>query len=100
MYFTEVSWDIHGPFEFATDEGVEQIQLYLETHTFRSRCIHEETNEWLAHVEICTRDGNKMELCDTLEDYPVGDRDILPVILVPDEATSPDEAARDMEEVD
>ena len=100
MYFTEVSWDIHGPFEFATDEGVEQIQQYLETHTFRSRCIHEETNDWLAHEEIFTCGGKLLDLCDTLEDYPVGDRDILPVILVPDEATSPDEAARDMEEVD
>ena len=85
---------------FAPDEGVEQIQLYLETPTFRSRCIHEETNDSLAHVEIFTCKGKVLDLFDTLEDYPVGDRDILTVILVPDEATSPQEAARDMEEVD
>ena len=51
-------------------------------------------------IEILTRCGQPLELYGTLDDYPVGDGDTLTVILVPDEATSPDEAAGDMEEVD
>ena len=85
---------------FAPDEPVEQILQRLEGNTFRSRCVDNKTNAWLAHVEILTSCGQLLELYRTLDDYPVGDGDNLTVILVPDEDTSPDDAVGDMEEVD
>ena len=83
LYFSEVSGDIHGPLHFAPDEPVEQIQQRLEEDTFRSRCVDNKTNAWLAHVEILTSCGQLLELYRTLDDYPVGDGDNLTVILVP-----------------
>ena len=100
LYFSELCGDVHGPLHFAPDEPVEQIQQRLEGDTFRSRCVDNKTNAWLAHVEILTSCGQLLELCSTLDDYPVGNGDTLTVILVPDEDTSPDDAVGDMEEVD
>ena len=77
LYFSEVNGDIHGPMYFAPDERVEQIQQWLEEETFRSRCVDEETNEWLAHAEISTSCGMVLDLCRNLYDYPVSDGDTL-----------------------
>ena len=82
LYFSEVTGEIHGPMHFAPDERVEQIQQWLEEETFRSRCVDEETNEWLAHVEIFTSSGMVLHRRN-LYDYPVSDGDTLTVILVP-----------------
>ena len=83
MYFSEVSGEVHGPMLCAADERVEQIQQWLEEDTFRSRCVDEETNEWLAHVEISTRCGMVLNLTRTLDEYPVRDGDTLTVFIVP-----------------
>ena len=66
------------------NERVEQIQQWLEEETFRSRCVDEETNEWLAHVEISTSCGMVLDLCRNLDEYPVCDGDTMTVILVPE----------------
>ena len=79
---------------------MEEILLRLEEETFRSRCVDDETNRCLAHAEILTSCGMVLNLCRNLDEYPVFDGDTLTVILVPDEATAPDEAAGDLEEVD
>ena len=68
---------------FRPDEPVEVIQQWLDEETFRSRCVDEETNEWLAHAEISTSCGMVLDLCRNLYDYPVSDGDTLTVILVP-----------------
>ena len=51
-------------------------------------------------MEISTSCGIVLELCRNLDEYPVCDGDTLTVILVPGEATAPDEAAGDLEQVD
>ena len=83
---------------------LEDIQLHpqepRQEETFGSLCVHKKTNDWLAHVQIFTRCGTLLDLCRTMDKYSVRDGDTLTVILVPDEATSPDEAAGDMEEID
>ena len=83
LYFSEVTGEIHGPMHFAADERVEQIQQWLEEETFRSRCVDEETNEWLAHAEISTSCGMVLDLTRTLDEYPVRDGDTLTVFIVP-----------------
>ena len=85
LYFSEVTGEIHGPMYFAPDERVEQIQQWLEEDTFRSRCVDEETNEWLAHAEISTSCGMVLDHCRNLPDYHpiVCDGDTLTVVLVP-----------------
>ena len=90
LYFSEVSGDIHGPLHFAPDEPVEQIQHRLEAETSRSRCVDEETNEWLAHVEISTSCGIVLDLCHNLDEYPVCHGDTLWVFVVPREPGSED----------
>ena len=83
LYFSEVSGDMHGPLHFAPDERVEQIQQWLEEETFRSRCVDEETNDWLAHAEISTSCGMVLDHWRNLDEYPVCDGDTLTLILVP-----------------
>ena len=72
----------------------------MNEETFRSRCVDEETNEWLAHAEISTSCGMVLIRGHNLNEYPVSDGDTLTVILVPHEDTSPDNAVGDIEEVD
>ena len=98
LYFSEVTGVIHGPMHFAPDERVEQIQQWLEEDTFRSRCVDEETNEWLAHAEISTSCGMVLDQCRNLDDYPVCDGDTLTVIVVPDDVLSELEADEQTEE--
>ena len=90
LYFSEVTCAIHGPMQFAPDERVQIIHQWLEEETFGSRCVDEETNEWLAHVEISTSCGMVLDLCRNLPDYHpiVSEGDTLTVILVPEEALS------------
>ena len=83
LYFSEVSGKIHGPMHFAPDERVERIQQWLDEETFGSRCVDEDTNEWLAHVEISTSCGMVLDESHNLDEYPVSDGDTLTVILVP-----------------
>ena len=83
LYFSEVSGCIHGPLHFAPDERVEKIQQWLEEETFHSRCVDEETNEWLAHVEISTSCGVVLDECRNLDEYPVCHGDTLTVFVVP-----------------
>ena len=83
LYFSEVTGEIHGPMHFAPDERVEQIQQWLETYTFRSRCVDEETNDWLVHAEISTSCGMVLDHWRNLDEYPVCDGDTLTVIVVP-----------------
>ncbi len=82
VHFSEVSGEIHGPIHFKPDERVEQIQQWLDEFTFRSRCVDEETNGWLAHAEISTSCGMVLDECHNLDDYPVCDGDTLTVILL------------------
>ena len=74
----------------AAPTSKEEIQLRLEEETSRSRCLNEETNEWLARAEISTSSGMDLEIWETeklrrrrLDEYPVIDGETLPVILVP-----------------
>ena len=83
LYFSEVNGEIHGPMHVARDEQVEHIQAWLEEKTFRSRCFDEETNEWLAHVEISTSSGRVLDQWRNLDDYLLRDGGTLTVILVP-----------------
>jgi len=71
--------------QFAPDERVQIIHQWLEEDTFGSRCVDEETNEWLAHVEISTSCGMVLDESHlfNLDEYPVSDGDTLTVILVP-----------------
>ena len=64
---------MHGPFFFAPDQRVEQIHQWLEEYTFYSRCINEETNQWLARVKISTSSGIILHHCSYLTDCPVTD---------------------------
>ena len=73
---------MHGPMHFRPDESVEVIQQWLDEETFRSRCVDEETNEWLAHAEISTSCGMVLTEGHNLNEYPVSDEGILTVILV------------------
>ena len=73
---------MHGPMYFRPDEPVEVIQQWLDEETFRSRCVDEETNEWLAHAEISTSCGMVLTEGHNLNEYPVSDECILTVILV------------------
>ena len=68
---------------WGSDERVEQIQQWLEEDTFGSRCVDEETNDWLAHVEISTSCGMVLDECRNLNEYPVRDGDTLTVFIVP-----------------
>ena len=83
LYFSEVSGEVHGPMLWAPNARVEQIQQWLEEETFESRCVDEETNDWLAHVEISTSCGMVLDLTRTLDEYPVRDGDTLTVFIVP-----------------
>ena len=98
LYFSEVTGVIHGPMHFAQDERAEQIQQWLEEETFRSRCVDEETNAWLAHVEISTSCGVVLYETRNLDDYPVCDGDTLTVIVVPADDLSELEAEEQAEE--
>ena len=73
---------MHGPMHFRPDESVEVIQQWLDGETFRSRCVDEVTNEWLAHAEISTSCGMALTEGHNLNEYPVSDGCILTVILV------------------
>ena len=66
---------------FAPDERVEQIQHWLEEQTFRSRCVDEDTNEWLAHATLSTSHGEVLDKRSRLNERSVHDGDILLVIL-------------------
>ena len=68
---------------FKPDERIEKIQQWLEEDTFRSRCVDEETHDWLAHVEISTSCGVVLDTCHYLDEYPVCGGDTLTVVLVP-----------------
>ena len=84
LYFAAVGGEVHGPLHRRPDERVEQIQQWLEEETFRSLCVDEATNAWLARVEISTSCG--VVLCQTrnLDDYPIRDGDTLTVVIVPE----------------
>ena len=82
LYFSEVSGEVHGPMLWGSDQRVEEIQQWLEEETFESRCVDEETNDWLAHVEISTSCGMVLDLTRTLDEYPVRDGDTLTVFIV------------------
>ena len=84
LYFSEVTGEVHGALYIAPDERVEQIQQWLEEETFGSRCVDEETNEWLAHVEISTSCGVVLDERRTLDEYPVCHGDTLTVFVVPE----------------
>ena len=73
---------MHGPIHFSSHESVEVIQQWLDEETFRSRCVDEETNEWLAHAEISTSCGMVLTEGHNLNEYPVSNEGILTVILV------------------
>ena len=82
LYFSNVAGLIHGHLYCAANERVEQIKQRLESDTFRSRCVDEETHKWLAHVEIATSSGEVLQGCCNLYEYEVSDGDTLTVILV------------------
>ena len=63
---------------------MEETQQWLEEETFHSRCVDEETNEWLAHVEISTSCGEVLDERRTLDEYPLCDGDTLTVVVVPE----------------
>ncbi len=93
LYFAEVGGEVHGPMQFAPGARLEWIQQWLEEETFRSLCVDEATNAWLARVEISTSCG--VVLCQTrnLDDYPIRDGDTLTVVVVPDDPEESQEAA-------
>ena len=93
LYFGEVGGEVHGPLHRRPDERVEQIQQWLEEETFQSLCVDEETNAWLARVEISTSCG--VVLCQTrnLDDYPIRDGDTLTVVVLPNDPEESQEAA-------
>ena len=82
LYFSEVNGNMHGPMFFTPDEPVEVIQQWLDEETFRSHCVDETTNTWVAHAEISTSCGLVLTEFRNLNEYPVSDEDILTVILV------------------
>ena len=44
-----------GTWRKMTDGGASPApEQWLEEETFRFRCVHDETNKWLAHAEILT----------------------------------------------
>ena len=82
LYFSEASGEIHGPIEFAPDEQVEQMLPRLEEFTFRSRCVDNKANQWLAHAEISTSSGIILNHGRYLNEYPVCNGDTLTVVVV------------------
>ena len=88
LYFSEVSGEVHGPMLWAAHERVEQIQQWLEEEMFRFLCVDEETNQWLAHVELSTESGIVLDFTRTLDEYHVVDGDTLYVVVIPWTSTS------------
>ena len=67
------------PLYFAPNDRVEWIQMCLEEHTFKSRCV----GGRLAHAKITTNCGIVLDECGNLQEYPVRNGDTLTVFLVP-----------------
>ena len=86
LYFSDFAGETYGPYVVAADEQVDQIQRRLEDGTFKSRCVDEETNKCVAHVQISTSRGIVLEGHLTLFEYAVHDGDTLTVIMVPGDA--------------
>ena len=84
LHVRDVSGEVHGPLVFGVEERVERIQQWLEEETFRSLCVDEETNQWLARVEISTESGIVLDETRTLDEYHVVDGDKLYVVVIPD----------------
>ncbi len=89
LHVRDVSGEVHGPLVFGVEERVEQIQQWLEEETFRSLCVDEETNQWLARVEISTESGIVLDETRTLDEYHVVDGDTLYVVVIPWTSRSP-----------
>ena len=80
---SQTPYSIHGPELFEADDSVQDMQQWLEETAFRSRCVDENTNKRLPHVQISTSCGMVLDSFRNLHDYPVSNRDTLTVILVP-----------------
>ena len=83
LSFSEVNGDIHGPMNFRKDERVCFMQQWLHENPFKSRCIDENTNQYVANVEISTTCGTMLNVMCNLSQYRVSDGDTLPVFVRP-----------------